>query len=106
MYRDRAYYDREKRLLRGIEVTSGGCWEWQGARDPSGYGSIKRMGKKTNTHKASYEHHVGPVPEGLDLDHLCRNRICCNPEHLEPVTRSINAKRGLVGYGRRSDKEN
>lgn len=51
------------------------------------------------THRVTYTELVGPIPEGLDLDHLCRNRACCNPEHLEPVERVENVRRGLRGPG-------
>lgn len=73
------------------------CWIWTGAKQPEGYGRTWVNGKKISTHRAVYELLVGPIPEGLDLDHLCRNRACCNPKHLEPVTRSENLRRGNAG---------
>jgi HNH endonuclease len=63
----------------------------------NGYGMITVGGVRWAAHRYSYTQLVGPIPEGLDLDHLCRNRPCCNPAHLEPVTRSENLKRGNVG---------
>lgn len=85
---------------------SGDCWVWVGARKDNGYGHIfleKREDGSSKTglaHRVSWELLVGEIPEGLDLDHLCRNRACVKPDHLEPVTRSINLRRGHVG-GRR-----
>lgn len=90
------------RLMRRVAIDEGsGCWLWQGATSAkSGYGRI-RVGsrlddsvKTVQAHRLSYELHVGPIPEGLDLDHLCRNRACVNPDHLEPVTHIVNCHRG------------
>lgn len=72
-----------------------GCWEWQKAiRECNGYGICARNGKTDYAHRFSYETFVGPIPEGLELDHLCRNRKCVNPYHLEPVTHTVNMRRG------------
>jgi hypothetical protein len=78
---------------RGYETP---CWIWQLHVDPGGYGVDGRGGggRLRKAHRAMYEQIVGPIPDGLDLDHLCRQRSCVNPEHLEPVTRSINVRRG------------
>ena len=77
-----------------VEAESG-CWEWQRAISPKGYGWLWRGNRKyLMAHIASYEHHVGPVPDGLVLDHLCRNRACINPAHLEPVLNKVNVLRG------------
>lgn len=78
------------RLLSRIAVSSSGCWEWTGARRPDGYGVLNGV----RAHRLVYEAKVGPIPEGLDLDHLCRVRHCVNPDHLEPVTRRVNTLRG------------
>lgn len=90
---------------------AGDCWIWTGASDGTGYGQINVDGiHRRAVHIVMYEMHVGPVPDGLELDHLCHNRDmacsggsscvhrrCCNPAHLEPVTRRENALRGVKG---------
>lgn len=72
------------------------CWEWQGEILWTGYGRFSVSPKvKILAHRYAYEATNGAIPEGLVIDHLCRNRRCVNPDHLEPVTRSENVKRGL-----------
>jgi hypothetical protein len=77
-----------------IDETTG-CWLWTGALTGSGYARMNHHGKHVTAHRAMYELVVGPVPKGLDLDHLCRMRRCINPAHLEPVTRAENLRRGI-----------
>jgi hypothetical protein len=75
-----------------------GCWNWQLHCLPNGYGTMGVYGKeKQYAHRVAYEYFVGPVLPELELDHLCRNRSCCNPAHLEPVSHKENCKRGEVG---------
>jgi HNH endonuclease len=71
-----------------------GCWEWTGGGTKNGYGTLKLSGATKLAHRTTYELFVGPVPVGLELDHLCRNRRCVRPDHLEPVTRTENILRG------------
>lgn len=83
------------RIANSIEVTESGCWEWTMSIDAQGYGRISIDGYSAYAvHRASYETFVGPIPDGLVIDHLCRNRCCCNPDHLETVTMQVNTLRG------------
>lgn len=81
-----------------------GCWVWlgcisgKGYEKGEGYGRIQAvLGKlgQVSTHRVMYEQHKGPIPPGLQIDHLCRNRRCCNPDHLEAVTQKENIMRGI-----------
>jgi len=80
--------------------TSGACWEWTACVSPEGYGRFSLGRQPRYAHRVAWAMIVGLPPVGLDLDHLCRNRLCVNPEHLEVVTRSVNLKRGAVARGR------
>lgn len=73
----------------------GNCWIWTGARLANGYGVITVAGKSLKAHRFSYEHFVGPIPDDLVPDHLCRNHPCVNYDHLEPVTTRENLLRGI-----------
>lgn len=83
------------KFAESIAVTDNGCWLWIGHRYTNGYGAITHNGRQVLVHRWSYEHHVGPIPAGLQIDHLCRNRACANPGHLEPVTALENTRRAM-----------
>lgn len=72
------------------------CWEWTGGKVGRGYGAAYVDGVQRPAHRVAYEELRGPVPDGLDLDHLCRNRACVNPDHLEPVSRRVNLLRSPI----------
>jgi hypothetical protein len=69
------------------------CWIWKGGHTRDGYGSMRLKSKGIKPHRFAYELLIGPIPENLELDHLCRNTGCCNPWHLEPVTSAVNILR-------------
>ncbi len=85
------------RFLSKVSL-SDGCWEWRGHRgQKNGYGYLWRLEDRTAllAHRIAYEHFVGPIPEGLHIDHLCRNRGCVNPAHLEAVSQGENNSRAM-----------
>ena len=84
----------KERVRAKVAVCGNGCWVWTGAMfATTGYGAIRVDGRTTVAHRVSYEAYVEPIPDGLHIDHLCRNRRCVNPAHLEPVTQAINNQR-------------
>ncbi len=86
---------RMEEFLAQLERGGEGCWVWRGSKDRAGYGRISHARENALVHRLAYELLVGPIPDGLTLDHLCRNRACYNPEHLEPVTNKENVLRGV-----------
>jgi hypothetical protein len=92
-------------LLERVEYTEDGCWRWTGGCFSNGYSRLNRAGRQWLGHRITYIHDVGPVPAGMDLDHLCRRRNCINPAHLEVVTRSENLKRGVGVGGNRAPSQ-
>ena len=93
-----------ERFWQKIRVTEDGCWTWTGTVSGGGYGRFVRSGRARAVHREFYELLVGPIPEGLVIDHLCRNRLCQNPEHLEPVTNVENIMRGEGACARNARK--
>jgi hypothetical protein len=89
----RYYGSHQERIERNVVVTPAGCWQWQGNLSDRGYGLLTADRRAWRAHRFAYEVFVGPIPEGLTIDHLCRNRACVNPAHLEPVTHRTNVLR-------------
>lgn len=91
----------EERFWRKLEKTET-CWLWTAAKQQNGYGMFgtEPSSKVTTAHRYSYELHVGPIPEEMQIDHLCRVRACVNPAHLEVVTGLQNIRRGWVARRR------
>jgi len=84
------------RFERHYSIDSVGCWVWHGDTGTRGYGIFHSEKKDWRAHRWAYERHIGQIPEGLVIDHLCRNTRCVNPEHLEAVTQRENILRGTA----------
>lgn len=87
-----------RRIWKKISVEATGDWMWRGGKTRDGYGYVSINGKVSKSlHRYFYEVGKGPILSGLEIDHLCSRRACCNPEHLEAVTHAQNMARGLGG---------
>jgi len=89
-----------ERFVAKITFLDDGCWLWSAKRTPNGYGQFwvgGHDGTLVYAHRWSYEFFKGPIPAWAELDHLCRNRLCASPWHLEAVTHRVNVQRGAVG---------
>lgn len=95
--RIRTYGTPEQRLNARFKVDpKTGCWVWQNRVNAVGYGCLVIGGTFWLAHRLSYTLFVGDIPKGKEIDHLCRNRACCNPKHLEPITRRENLARSPI----------
>lgn len=90
----------QERFQRYVDRTDG-CWLWTGLQDRHGYGRFYSGERMMGAHHFSWVAERGPVPDGLELDHLCRTPRCVNPDHLEPVTHAENVRRGRAGARKR-----
>jgi hypothetical protein len=87
-----------ERILRQIVIEPEGCWIFTGHTNKPGihgYGVLAHEGGRVLVHRFMYEQYVGPIPEGLEIDHLCRRKRCCCPDHLEPVSHAENVRRAV-----------
>jgi len=81
------------RFWAKVDEDANGCWRWTGCVNVKGYGKFGIGRRCYQAHRVSYAAFVGPIPDGLDVDHLCRVRNCVNPAHLEAVTHTLNVQR-------------
>lgn len=86
--------DALERFMEKVTESPDGCWLWSSSVRPNGYGEFHYEGRTVLAHRWVYARLAGPIPDGLQLDHLCRVRACVNPDHLEPVTQRENLLRG------------
>ena len=82
-----------QRVMKKVAELPSGCWVWLGLRMSVGYGRIRDDGRDDGVHRVVYRYLVGEIPLGYEVDHLCRNPLCCNPQHLEAVTPHENKLR-------------
>lgn len=82
-----------QRFWKYVQKTDS-CWLWTAGLSPDGYGNFLYGGRAGKAHRFIYEEFKGPIPDGLEIDHLCRQRNCVNPAHLEAVTHAENVRRG------------
>lgn len=87
----------EDRFAAKYVIAPSGCFEWKAAKSKGGYGVFRVGSSQVKAHRWAYERANGPIPEGLVIDHLCRNTSCVNPDHLEAVTIRANIRRGNNG---------
>lgn len=99
-----AHKSVEQRFTEKVRVEESGCHQWLASLASPGYGKFSVDGRYHLAHRYAYEIANGPIPKGLTIDHLCRNRGCVNPEHMEPVTIGENVLRSplFIGHVKRA----
>ena len=85
--------------IPAVRPDLGSCWVWKNCVTSRGYGSFQIERRRQSTHRLAYADAKGPIPDGLTVDHLCLNKRCCNPDHLEAVTMAENLRRARVTRG-------
>lgn len=103
LFAPRGRYGKRPSIADKIDA-DGDCWEWKGRDNDRGYAQVVIDGSRRYVHRLVWETLVGPIPNGLELDHLCRNTLCVNPDHLEVVSHAENVKRGNCGVHNRNKK--
>jgi hypothetical protein len=91
------------RFMAFVEQSDDGCWLWSGALKADGYGKFA-LNRPLLAHRVAYEHFVGPLRDGMHIDHLCFNRACVNPDHLEQVTPLENQRRAIARRSNHDDR--
>jgi hypothetical protein len=85
------------RIMAKVQILPNGCWVFTGCITENGYGHIRLEGRMRHTHAVTYEDKYGPIPDGLEPDHFyCDNKVCCNPDHVKPVTHQENVARAVA----------
>lgn len=96
--------EQEAHFWERVDVVPGICWEWQGGTTPLNYGRVCINYQYLYAHRVAYTLLIGPIDDGIVLDHLCRNPRCVNPDHLEAVTHKVNVHRGAGPAARNAKK--
>lgn len=93
-----------KRFTAKYVVSGDGCWRWHGALQPTGYGMLWNGRRPEQAHRVAYKLFIGEIPDGCEIDHICRNRSCVNPSHLRAVSHRENMRVSDTPMGRNARK--
>ena len=92
------------RIMAKVRINESGCWDWVGAKQPTGYGQVWNGSRPEQAHRVAYREFVAEIPHGHEIDHQCRNRGCVNPSHLLAVTHKENMHRSESVFGENARK--